>query len=553
MLRCKGAPKSLCGRPGIFFFVFLVIAPRAFAQAVSPLPRIDRTGRHPALIVDGSPFLMLGAQINNSSAWPSTLPAVWITMAELGANTVEAPVYWETLEPEEGQFNFSQVDTLLDGARAHHLHLVLLWFGTWKNGSPGYAPHWIKSNPQRFPLVRKPDGEPVFSLSPFGKETLAADIRAFTALMKHIKSADPDHTVLMVQVENETGVWGSMRDNGKEANVAFAAPVPAAVLNSMGMHDSKGTWAEVFKADADEFFCAWSIARYVEAVTAAGKAVLPLPMYVNAALRDPLQPSAPLTYESGGPTYDVLALWHATAPSLDALAPDIYLPDYAKYTAVLDQYAFSWNALFIPEMGNRADYARYFSSALGHGAFGFSPFGMDATGYSSFPLGAKRLDEQTLAPFAWNYAVAGPLQRELATWLRDDRVRGVAEDPAHHTAEVKLPGSAGKPAHWQSTVSFGLPAFGMGTAAPGNKAPEGEALIVSLGPDEVLVTGRQCRVDFNPTGTASNRHRMWDIVEEGSYQGGQWVRTRLWNGDQTDYGLNFGKEAIWLRVRLQTF
>lgn len=167
------------------FIIFIFCASPTFSQIANPLPHIDRNGKHPALIVDGAPYLVLGAQVNNSSAWSATLPAVWPTMAELGANTVEAPVYWETLEPKEGRFDFTQVDALLQGARTHHLRLVLLWFGTWKNGGPGYAPNWIKRDPQRFPLVRKPNGEPVFSLSPFGKATLAADIHVIYMRSRH--------------------------------------------------------------------------------------------------------------------------------------------------------------------------------------------------------------------------------------------------------------------------------------------------------------------------------------------------------------------------------
>lgn len=136
-------PNSYCCHYLFIFLLLIFCAQSTYSQIVAPVPHIDRTGKHPALIVDGAPYLMLGAQVNNSSAWPATLPAVWPTLAELGANTVEAPVYWETLEPEEGRFDFTQVDALLQGARTHHLRLVLLWFGTWKNGGLGYAPDWI--------------------------------------------------------------------------------------------------------------------------------------------------------------------------------------------------------------------------------------------------------------------------------------------------------------------------------------------------------------------------------------------------------------------------
>src|SRR4051794_8234380 len=177
------------------------------AQPSSDLPRIDRSGPHAALIVDGSPYLILGAQVNNSSAWPSAMPAVWPAMETLGVNTIEAPIYWEQMEPREGSFDFSSADMLLEQARAHKVRLVLLWFGTWKNGSHGYAPSWVKLDQKRFPLATTTDGRQAFSLSPFGEQTLEADKKAFVALMAHLNSVDAKRTVLMVQVENEAGMW----------------------------------------------------------------------------------------------------------------------------------------------------------------------------------------------------------------------------------------------------------------------------------------------------------------------------------------------------------
>src|SRR6185369_12691965 len=216
------------------------------AQPASDLPHIDRSGPHAALIVDGSPYLILGAQVNNSSAWPSTMPAVWPAMETLGVNTVEAPIYWEQMEPREGEFDFSMVDTLLSQARAHKVRLVLLWFGTWKNGSPGYTPQWVKLDRKRFPLAIASDGKQAFSLSPFGEQSLAADKKAFSALMRHLKSADSQHTVLMVQVENEPGTWGNSRDHSVLAEKFFSQAVPAMVLESMEKRGAKGNWTQVF-------------------------------------------------------------------------------------------------------------------------------------------------------------------------------------------------------------------------------------------------------------------------------------------------------------------
>src|ERR1700723_268188 len=138
--------------------LFLPLAASLLPAFAAEPPRfVQQDGRY-ALLVDGQPFLILGGQIHNSSAWPSELPQVWESMAALHANTVEAPVYWEQLEPQQGQFDFTNVDQVVEGARAHDLHVILLWFGTWKNGNMHYAPEWVKTDPVRFPHTIRPDG-----------------------------------------------------------------------------------------------------------------------------------------------------------------------------------------------------------------------------------------------------------------------------------------------------------------------------------------------------------------------------------------------------------
>jgi beta-galactosidase GanA len=118
--------------------------------------------------------------------------------------------------------------------------------------------------------------------------------------MRHIKAADPQHNVIMMQVENETGTYGSARDYSPAASKLFNCPVPEALITAR--HLKPGTWTEVFGKDADEFFHAWYVSRFVDQVAAAGKAELDIPMYVNAALRNPLKYQDPVTYSSGGPT-----------------------------------------------------------------------------------------------------------------------------------------------------------------------------------------------------------------------------------------------------------
>ncbi len=534
---------------GITMTLLLGAAAAAFAQAAqhstAPIPSIAHTDGRYALMVDGTPYLELGAQIHNSSAWPSTMPAVWAAIEAINANTMEAPVYWEAMEPEQGHFDFSQVDMLVDQSRQHGVRLVLLWFGTWKNGSGHYIPQWMKQDGARYPHLILEGGRSVDSLSPHAPATLEADKYAFSRLMQHLKAKDPQRTVIMVQVENETGVYGAVRDHSAAAEALFHQNVPAAVLKSMGK-EQQGSWSQVFGQEADGFFQSWAVATYVNAVAAAGKAEYDIPMYTNAALRDPLHFGKQGNWESGGPTDDVLPIWKAVAPAIDILAPDIYLSDHARYTKVLDLYATNDNALLVPETGNQPDFARYCFAAIGHGALGWAPFGVDQSPDLTLSAAEKFTRESARQQFAYNFDVLRPMDRLIARLNFEGKVKGSAEDESVHSERLNF-------GEWTAVVSYGLPAFGMGKAPQGNQQPHGEALIAELGPGEYLVAGYAARIDFEPAAKSAGAQRQFLTVEEGSYTAGKWTRARILNGDETDYGLNFTTSPRVLRVTLATY
>jgi hypothetical protein len=517
---------------------------RPMASPATPIPTIiQKDGRY-ALMVDGEPYLVLGVQANNSSAWPAYLDKVWPAAETLHANTVELPIYWEQLEATQGKFDFSVVDLILKQARDHHVRLVLLWFGTWKNGSSHYTPEWIKLNQEKYPFLKNEKVETVDSPSPFSEAFLDADKTAFRALMRHLVAVDKQRTVIMVQVENEAGVWGGVRDYGQAAQNAFGGQVPENLVKGLGKQT--GTWKEVFGDDADETFEAWYTAVYIEQVAAAGKAEYRLPMYVNAALRDPINPGRAPSYESGAPTDNNIGLWKIAAPSIDAIAPDIYMAEWPKYMKVLGFYGHK-NPLLIPETGNSPAYARYVFAAIGQGAIGWAPFGLDLTRYSNEPTGPEAMEANALKPVAEQYALLAPIARRIAKANLEGRVVGVSESPDLHTQQILL-------GRWNVVVKYGMPSFGNWMQPKGNTPRDGGAVVVELGQDEYLVAGHHVRVDFAPT-FAPGKKRLWLKVEEGSYDAaGNWKTMRIWNGDQTDYGLNLkADENVLLRVRLTTF
>lgn len=522
------------------------------AAADGRLPHIaSKDGRH-MLVVDGEPFLMLAAQANNSSNYPAMLPKVWPIIRQLNANTLEIPVAWEQIEPVEGRFDFSYLDTLLRQARENDVRLVLLWFGTWKNTAPGYTPEWVKTNSSRFPRMKTAEGKAHYVLSPHGRNTLEADKKAFVRLMQHLKAADPQNTVIMVQPENEMGSYGLTRDHALEARRLFEGQAPADLVRKLGK--KPGSWTEVFGDFADQAFTSWHMARYVDEIAAAGKAVKALPMYTNASLGDPFDAKSASTSATGGPQWNMIDVWKAAAPNIDFVAPDIYNRDQKAVAAYLDHYARPDNALMIPEIGNAAEYARFFWPFLGKGGIGFAPFGMDATGYSNYPLGAKKVDAETIEAFASKYRLFAPIARQWARIAGSSPTWGSAKgaDGADQSAAL------GK---WRVTAQFELWEFGerewtwiKSDPHPAKGQPVGGMVVAQIGPDEFLLAGSDVRVRFGLDTPVEGLTGAMLRVEEGTLDdAGRWQMSRVWNGDQTDYGLNLTGGPVLLKVKLGTY
>lgn len=365
--------------------------------AATPIPRLVTDDASSHLEVDGKPFLILGGELHNSTAsdLEATAP-LFPELKKMGLNTVIAPVYWELLEPEEGKFDFTLVDGLLKQAREQGQRLILLWFGTYKNGSSTYPPPWVMAHPERFPHSERDKGTPMFDhLSVFSAATLDADRTAFVALLRHLQEVDgTQHTVIFIQVENEIGIFAK-RDQSAQARQLFNREVPHELLDYLAMHRStllpetqaiwgqkgnlsEGTWSGVFGDSASEVFMAWYFGRFVEALASAGKAEYAVPMYVNCWIKQDDKDTAG-AYPCGGPVPPMHDIWRAAAPSLDCLGIDIYKPDF-KTNANL--WIRSGNPLFIPEVECNSFIVPKALYAFGScHAICFSPFGIeDAAG-----------------------------------------------------------------------------------------------------------------------------------------------------------------------------
>ena len=525
---------------------FAMFFPDGSCSGQNNVPHFEVKGDRHALIVDGAPYLILGAQINNSSSWAATLPQVWPALADLHANTVEAPVYWERLEPKEGQFEFADIDLLVNGARAHGLRLVLLWFGTWKNGQNHYVPEWMKSDTKRFPRELSAYGKLLDVMSPTSTANLEADKHAFAALMRHVREIDgTQHTVLMIQVENESGAIGTVRDHSEAADKEFAGPVPAALARALRVPGE--SWQRAFGADAEERYAAYATARYINGVAAAGKAEYQLPMYCNVWITYPVRALenrdrsiAGQEYPAGGPQQANIDIWKAAAPSIDLLGPDFYAEDFSLFKDVMRAYARPDNALFVPETGLSHVFGRDLYYALGAGAIGFSPFGVD---YTNWTLEGREIPTW----LSRDFTTLAPMQGLLAKLNFEGKLKTAEEQPGMSRQSVQF-------GDLDAEVSFGFPQRD-GDQPPGTKDFSGRALIAQLGPEEFLVTGVDASVSLKLNSAYASAHNaQLEILsaEEGNYVNGVWQMTRIWNGDQTDRGLNFkgaGASPV-VRIRL---
>jgi uncharacterized protein DUF5597/glycosyl hydrolase family 42 (putative beta-galactosidase) len=520
-------------------FVFILLLAAA-NLAAGPMPQLVRTGGSASLLVDGKPFIILGAQVNNSSGWPSSIEALLPGAEAMHLNTLEVPVYWEDVEPEEGHFRFGTFDNIIRLARGRNFHLVMLWFGTWKNGTMDYAPAWVKADTERFPRMMDAGRRPVRVLTPLSDENLSADRRAFAQVMRHLKEVDGDqHTVILVQVENEPGSLFTDRDYSPPANEKFAAPVPAKLVEALGR--KPGTWKQVFGAEADESFAAYTVSRYVDAVAEAGKKEYPLPAYVNVWLREQKNFMRPgEAYPSGGGTLNVLDIWKAMTPSLDTIAPDNYLLDYQNYVRVLAGYRRKDNPLLVPETGGPRFASNIFYALGDFDSLGYAPFGLD-----SVVEDGKVLD--VAKAFADDCRLLGPSIPLITRLQGTGKLHSAVEE--QYLTDRLIPSSK-----FDVLVQFGNlhPEYGgiFGTQTPGMT---GRALVAELSPDEFIIIGFDAHVQFRPTRGSKEQNAQFLRVEEGTFVDGEWRADRALNGDQTFFTVNLPSKGAILRLKLMAY
>lgn len=511
---------------------------------VNMLPHIQNQGDKQVLMVHDMPFIMLAGEVHNSnSSSLKRMEKIWDQAIELNLNSLLLPITWELIEPKEDQFDFQLVDGLIFQARQRHMKIGFLWFGSWKNAQCYYAPEWVKTDMERFPrgeiekgknsvTMERFHGMSYSTLSMFGEETKKADAKAFAKFMEHIKLIDEkENTVVIVQVENEAGLLGTNREYSDIADELFHQNVDEKLLaylkeNKDSLSESlsscqffNGTWKEVFKDMAEEVFSAYYIAQYIEYVASAGKRAYNLPMVVNCWL-DKGQEAG--RYPTGGPVEKVMNIWQYSAPSIDIIAPDIYV---SYFYDVCDQYTTKGNSLFIAECATHSYTASRILYTIGHyHSLCFSPFGIEDLGqpFSAMEGVLFGIDVQDKAlSTPQDPIIYSQINKQLKQLM--PLITSQYGTPHLQGATFELSN--------QQVLRFDEVAFEVSFEAKFLSSQFGGCLIVQSQKNEFYVIAYGCQL--HPYSLLDSQPYLdYLLVEEGNYDHGLWQRERRLNGDE---------------------
>ena len=499
------------------------------------IPHLTKQGNITQLIVHDKPFLILGGELGNSTFTSvENMVSVWPKLRALNINTALVPIYWELIEPVEGEFDFGVYDQLIDDARKNDLKLIILWFASWKNSMSSHAPAWVKENQEKYPRVRDKEGIAQEILTPFSENNLNADMNAFKALMTHIKEIDSDkHTIIMIQPENEIGMLPTARDHSDLANEKYFAPVSEefisyliknkdelvpefyAVWKKYGFK-TQGTWEQIFGKGnhTEEIFMAWHYAQFMDKIIQAGKDIYPLPMFVNAALNRPGREPGE-GYPSAGPLPHIMDVWLAGGASIDILAPDIYFPNIEHWA---DLYTRRGNPLLIPETG-----ASPFFGGPAKALFVFGRY--EALGYSPFSI--ESVEDPETHELGKAYHLIDQITPLLTAHHGKGKVNGVLLDKQKQ----------------DTTLTFGPYDFtfkhshtlGYEKESKDKFWIPGAAIIIQTSENEFYIAGSGIVITFSKPSDPLVRVGILK-ADEGRFENNQWKVIRHLNGDQTHQG-----------------
>lgn len=380
----------------------LLLAPFASAQdtgsastwqapkSTESIPHFQNVNGHQVLFVNNEPFSMLAVEIpwwdlreGHYREYETVYDGLYAKARELGANSLKVPVKWSVIEPKKDEYDFSYVDHAIKIASENHLHLVIDWFGHYASGDGNiygnlsgelYAPIYIVKDEKTYPRAIDGDSVPHHNaISYDSPAVIDREVKAFRGFMLHLKSADAEHVVVGIQLENEITVFGADRHNPK----LFRDHSP----------ESNRKFAQYGFTD-DLKYSAWDLSTaWIKPLTEAAHAAYPIPVFhdfVNGSLEQGLLGGSPgedvKTYLENCPDLAFIAVnayfcgeWnghHCKSPSQAATG---------ELREALKQFAISRNVPSVTETNSGASAVapRFAYVALGEfGAPLFAPLAL---------------------------------------------------------------------------------------------------------------------------------------------------------------------------------
>ncbi|MDR1899759.1 MAG: DUF5597 domain-containing protein [Treponema sp.] len=464
------------------------------------MPHLEELNGRKALYVDGKPFIILGLQWDCDGCYtPEDMDPFFEHGKKMGLNTASLLLYWREIEPNEGEYHFEMLDHRIEMARKFNMKIVLVWFASFKNGDLTYAPDYIRADHKRFSKVIDKDGHVHTNhCCPTAAETHRRDELALIEVFNHLKKVDSDHTVIVFQIENETGIFGTDR----------------CFCNTCSAEYAKFDYDAKYGVRAGEFFSAKCIAEYCDSLTKTIKDIYPIPVYMNAWLNKMYKnEKAGIEYPSGGPIPPVLDIYFQTIKYIDFISPDIYQYGYKDFNYFCKVYTRKNNPLYVAECatGKGARTEKNVFYALGdYAAIGYDPWAINrcCPGFMTVPL---------------VNTVDGRWSDEAYELHKSYKMIGDAMEPivmAQNTSNLKIfvqeDGDNGV------ILQFGDVDAEVVYDHPHNAA---RGMIIRRSAEEFIVIGAGVNVSFSREG---GERVSVSSVESGAFEGDTWIsRYRL--------------------------